>query len=199
MRQSQVRIFCSVYFLGSLKSGRDPIWACYSAQPGWLLCILVLQIRQESLQTEEFSALCVLALGEVSALMTVWSGWRHRKWIVFPGLFQRSMQGNPWLSLQLLPGVEEYVQCLHSSASSFTSPDLQHWKLEKKSIFRKLGLNRPQEMSIYLRQPGQGKWRRCPDQEKVGDVRWVENFLSCCFFLRSWLRQQIAQLLQELD
>lgn len=131
MRQSQVRIFCSVYFLGSLKSGRDPIWACYSAQPGWLLCILVLQIRQESLQTEEFSAMCVLALGEVSALMTVWSGWRHRKWIVFPGLFQRSMQGNPWLSLQLLPGVEEYVQCLHSSVSSFTSPDLQHWKLEK--------------------------------------------------------------------
>lgn len=28
---------------------------------------------------------------------------------------------------------------------------------KKKSVFRKLGLNRPQELSIYLRQPGQGK------------------------------------------
>lgn len=93
------------------------------------------------------------------------SGWRHEKWIVFPGLLQRSVQGNPWLSLQLLPGGEEYAQCLHPSASSFTAPDFQHWKLGKKAVFRKVGLNRPQELSIYLRQPGQAKWRRCPDQE----------------------------------
>lgn len=81
---------------------------------------------------------------------------------------------------------------VHPSAPSFTAPGLQHWKLGKKikkSIFGKLGLNKPQELSIDLRQPGQGKGRRCPDQEKVGGVRWVENVLSCCFsFLKSQLR-----------
>lgn len=64
-------------------------------------------------------------------------------------------------------------------ASLLLTSSTGNW--EKKSVFRKVGLNRPQELSIYLRQPGQAKWRRCPDQGIADGVRWVENFLSCRF------------------